>query len=201
LSIINETGLSLAESLRVMLRTERGALRIHIERIYTDITWGASTIDAFTRFANRIRVSSLSRVVALITKASETSGDIRQILDIAATDSNMNIQLRKDKSTNMLIYIIIIYISFLVFLYIVYTLTNTFLPQMAKAADMGATMFIKNFSMSFNKVYFYHTALVQGFFSGIMAGVLGEGDYRLGFKHSVILMTIAIVLFKFFVNV
>lgn len=201
LSIVNETGLSLAESLRVMLRTERGTLRIHIERIYTDIVWGASTMDAFTRFANKIRLSSLSRVVALITKASETSGDIRQVLDIAAADSNMNIQLRKDKSTNMFIYVIVIYISFLVFLYIIYTLTNTFLPQMAKAADMGATMFIKNFSLEFNKVYFYHTALIQAFFSGIMAGVLGEGDYRLGLKHSVIMMTIAFVLFKLFISV
>lgn len=200
LSIVNETGLSLAESLRVMLRTERGALRTYIERMYTDISWGASTIDAFTRFANKIRVSSLSRLVALITKASETSGDIRQVLEIASTDSNMNIQLRKDKSTNMLIYVIIIYISFLVFLYIIYTLMSTFLPQMAKAAEQaGGTMFIKNFSLSFNRVYFYHTVLIQGFFSGIMAGVLGEGDYRSGLKHSIIMMSVAFILFRLFV--
>lgn len=201
LSIINDTGLSLAESLRVMLRTEKGILSSYIERMYTDISWGASTVDAFTRFANKIKSTSLSRVVALVTKASETSGDIRQVLEIAAEDTNMDVQLKKDKATNMLIYTIIVYMSFFVFLYVVYTLTSAFLPQMASAGKSGGSVFIKNFDLDFNIVYFYHTALIQGFFSGLMAGVLGEGDYRSGFKHSVIMMTIAFMLFKFVVHV
>ena len=199
LSIINETGLSLAESLRIMLRTERGALRSYIEKMYTDIMWGASVTQAFVRFANKVRINSLSRVVALITKASESSGDIRQVLNIAAEDTNMNLQLKKDKSVNMLIYVIIIYMSFLVFLYVVYSLTATFLPPMAKGAQAGGAAFIKNFNLDFYKVYFYHTALVQAFFSGMMAGVMGEGDIRSGFKHSIVMLTIAFLIFRFFV--
>ncbi len=201
LSIINETGLSLSESLRVMLRTERGPLRVHIERMFTDMSWGASTKEAFTRFANMVRLNSLSRVVALITKASETSGDIRQVLNITSEDSNINLQLKKDKSTNMLIYLIIIYISFAVFLYVIYTLMTTFLPQMAKGAAAGGSTFIKSFDLDFYKVYFYHTALIQAFFSGMMAGVLGEGNPRSGFKHSIILMMIAFAVFKLLVYV
>jgi len=199
LSIINETGLSLAESLRIMLRTERGPLRVYIEKMYTDIKWGSSITQAFVGFANKVRINSLSRVVALVTKASESSGDIRQVLDIAATDSNMNMQLKKDKSTNMLIYLIIIYMAFLVFLYVVYSLTATFLPPMAKGAEAGGAAFIKNFNLEFYKVYFYHTALIQALFSGLVAGVMGEGDFRSGFKHSVILMLIAFAIFKFLV--
>ncbi len=199
LSIINETGLSLAESLRIMLRTERGPLRTYIERMYTDITWGSSTVHAFVLFANNIRMNMLSRVVALITKASESSGDIRQVLDIAAADTNMNLQLKKDKSVNMLIYLIIIYMAFLVFLYVVYSLTATFLPPMAKGAAAGGSAFIKNFNLEFYKVYFYHTALIQAFFSGMVAGVMGEGNFRSGFKHSIILMLISFLLFKFLV--
>ncbi len=199
LSIINETGLSLAESLRIMLRTDRGPLRTYIERMYTDITWGSSTVYAFVLFANNIRMNMLSRVVALITKASESSGDIRQVLDIAAADTNMNLQLKKDKSVNMLIYLIIIYMAFLVFLYVVYSLTATFLPPMAKGAAAGGAAFIKNFNLDFYKVYFYHTALIQAFFSGMVAGVMGEGNFRSGFKHSLVLMLISFLLFKFLV--
>lgn len=199
LSLINETGLSLAESLRIMLRTEKGPLRPYIERMYTDIMWGSSITQAFVRFANKVKLNSLSRVVALITKASESSGDIRQVLDIAAEDTNMNLQLKKDKSVNMLIYVIIIYMSFLVFLYVVYSLTATFLPPMAKGAEAGGAAFIKNFNLDFYKVYFYHTALVQAFFSGMMAGVMGEGDIRSGFKHSIIMVVIAFLIFKFLV--
>ncbi|MDW7725650.1 MAG: type II secretion system F family protein [Candidatus Methanoperedens sp.] len=201
LSLINETGISLAESLRIMLRTERGPLRKYVEKMYTDITWGSSTVHAFVLFANDVRMNMISRVVALITKASESSGDIRQVLDIAATDTNMNLQLKKDKSVNMLIYLIIIYMAFLVFLYVVYSLTATFLPPMAKGAAAGGGAFIKNFNLDFYKVYFYHTALIQAFFSGVVAGVMGEGNFRSGFKHSLILILISFLLFKFMVQV
>ena len=198
LSIINETGVSLSESLRILLRSESGALRLHIERMYTDISWGASTKEAFTRFANKLKINMLSRLTALITKASESSGDIREVLDIASVDTNINLQLKKDKFTNMLIYVIIIYITFLVYLYIVHTLAISFLPQMAAAGKAGGG-FVRNFDLAFYNVYFYHTVLIQGFFSGMMAGVLGEGDPRLGFKHSLIMMLIAFVSFKILV--
>jgi flagellar protein FlaJ len=201
ISIINETGLSLAESLRVILRTERGALRPYIERMYTDISWGASTTEAFVRFSNKIRVNTLSRMTALITKASESSGDIREVLEAAAKDMGITLQLKKDKSTNMLIYVIIIYISFLVFLYIIYSLVATFLPPMMKASQAGGGGFIRNFNLDFYKVYFYHTALVQAAFSGMMAGVLGEGDPRSGLKHAVVMLLIAFILFRFLVQV
>ncbi len=199
LSIVNETGLSLSESLRILLRTESGPLRKHVENMYTDMVWGASTTESFIRFANKIKTNTLSRVVSLITKASESSGDIKDVLDIASEDSDIGLQLKKDKLTHMLIYIIIVYISFLVFLYIVYTLSTTFLSQMAKAGQAGGSSFINSFDINFYTVYFYHTALVQGFFSGMMAGVLGQGDFRLGLKHSVIMMLIAFALFKLLV--
>jgi flagellar protein FlaJ len=182
-----------------MLRTERGPLRPYIEKMYTDIMWGSSISNALVRFANKVRINSLSRMVALITKASESSGDIRQVLDIAAENTNINLQLKKDKGVNMLIYLIIIYISFLVFLYVVYSLTATFLPPMAKGAAAGGGGFIRNFNLDFYKVYFYHTALIQAFFSGLVAGVMGEGDFRSGFKHSVILILVAFLIFNFLV--
>ncbi len=204
LSVVNESGLSLSESLRVMLRTESGALRSYIEKMYTDMVWGAGTTEAFINFANKIRTNTLSRMVALITKASESSGNIKEVLEVASEDSNIDVQLKKDKFTNMLIYVIMVYIAFIVFLYVVYTLSTSFLPQMAKAGNAGTTYsggttFIRGFDLEFYKEYFYHTALVQAFFSGMMAGVLGEGDYRLGFKHSIVMILIAFVLFKLLV--
>jgi len=44
--------------------------------------------------------------------------------------------------------------AFLVFLYVVYSLTATFLPPMAKGAQAGGAAFIKNFNLDFYKVYF-----------------------------------------------
>lgn len=201
ISTVNETGLSLAESIRVLLRTEQGVMRRYVEKIYTHLRWGCGTAEAFMRFADTVRANTLSRVVTLITKASETSGDITGVLDIATKDALISLQLKKDKYTSMIIYIIIIYITFLVFLYIVYTLSTTFIPEMAKAGKIGLKGFTAapQISPGFYSVYFYHTALIQGFFSGLIAGVMGEGNPRSGLKHSIIMILTAYLAFKVFV--
>jgi flagellar protein FlaJ len=75
----------------------------------------------------------------------------------------------------------------------------TFLPPMAKGAAAGGGAFIQNFNLDFYKVYFYHTALIQALFSGMVAGVMGEGNFRSGFKHSIVLILISFLLFRFMV--
>ena len=46
---------------------------------------------------------------------------------------------------------------------------------------------------------FFHGALIQGFTSGLIAGVMGEESVLSGLKHSVIMMTIGYILFTMFV--
>ena len=42
---------------------------------------------------------------------------------------------------------------------------------------------------------FFHVAVIQGFFSGLVAGQMGEEDIRNGAKHATILIVLAYVLF------
>ncbi len=51
---------------------------------------------------------------------------------------------------------------------------------------------------AYNRLFF-HGALIQGFCSGLIAGVMGEGSVLSGLKHSVIMVTIAYLLFNLFV--
>ena len=43
----------------------------------------------------------------------------------------------------------------------------------------------------------YHTCLVQGFFSGLIAGMMGEASIKAGIKHSCILIIAALIAFNF----
>jgi flagellar protein FlaJ len=51
---------------------------------------------------------------------------------------------------------------------------------------------------AYNRLFF-HGALIQGFSSGMIAGVMGEGSVLSGLKHSLIMVTIAYLLFNLFV--
>jgi flagellar protein FlaJ len=106
----------------------------------------------------------------------------------------------------MLIDVVIIFISFVVFIYCVYTLTSSFIPVMATAASastggggstaakQGAT-FIKSFNPDDYVRLFFHAALIQGLCAGMLAGQMGEGNWMSGLKYALIMVGIAYLLF------
>jgi len=65
----------------------------------------------------------------MITKANESSGDVGEVLSVAARDAETEQTLKRERGMNMMIYIVIIYISFLVFVGVIYVIRNSFLSQ------------------------------------------------------------------------
>lgn len=205
LASTNETGMTLRDSLRLMTRSDIG-LSKEIKKIWNDIDWGSAINDALVRFANRVRTHIVARSITLLTKANESSGDIGEVLNVAARDASAEQELKAERRINMFIYVIIIYISFLVFVGIIYIISTTFLEEMAKAgekvAGTGSGAVPLSLSRETLAVYnriFFHGALLQGFSSGLIAGVMGEGSVLSGLKHSVIMITIGYLIFTLFV--
>jgi flagellar protein FlaJ len=205
LASTNETGMTLRDSIKLMTRSDIG-LSKEIKKIWNDIEWGLAINEALVRFANRVRTHLVSRSVTLLTKANESSGDIGEVLNVAARDVAAEQELKTERKTNMFIYVVIIYISFLVFIGIIYIISTTFLEQMVKAGEKLSTSGGGAVPLSLSReklnVYnrmFFHGALIQGFCSGLIAGVMGEGNALSGLKHSVIMITIGYLLFTMFV--
>lgn len=206
LASTNETGMTLRDSIKLMTRSDIGMSK-EIKKIWNDIEWGLAINEALVRFANRVRTHIVSRSVTLLTKANESSGDIGEVLNVAARDAAAEQELRGERRVNMFIYVIIIYISFFVFIGIIYIISTTFLSEMVKAGEKvsgggggGAVPLSLNREKleMYNRIFF-HGALIQGFSSGLIAGVMGEGSVLSGLKHSVIMVTIGYILFTLFV--
>ncbi len=205
LASTNETGMTLRESIKLMTHSDIG-LSKEIKKIWNDIEWGLAINEALVRFANRVRTHIVARSVTLLTKANESSGDIGEVLNVAARDVSAEQELKTERRINMFIYVVIIYISFLVFIGIIYIISTTFLNEMVKAGEKvsGSGGGVVPLSLSREKlgVYnriFFHGALIQGFSSGLIAGVMGEGSVLSGLKHSVIMISIGYLLFTLFV--
>ncbi len=205
LASTNETGMTLRDSIKLMTRSDIG-LSKEIKKIWNDIEWGLSINEALVRFANRVRTHLVARSVTLLTKANESSGDIGEVLNVAARDASAEQELKAERRINMFIYVVIIYISFLVFVGIIYIISTTFLEEMVKAGEKvsGTGSGAVPLSLSREKLdmynrIFFHGALIQGFASGLIAGVMGEGSVLSGLKHSVIMMTVGYLMFTLFV--
>ena len=205
LASTNETGMTLRDSIKLMTRSDSG-LSKEIKKIWNDINWGLAINEALVRFANRARTHIVARSTTLITKANESSGDIGEVLNVAARDASAEQELKNERKMNMFIYVVIIYISFMVFVGIIYIISTTFLSEMVKAGEKATTGGGGAVPLSLNReklgVYnrmFFHGAMIQGFSSGLIAGVMGEGSALSGLKHSLIMMTIGYLLFTLFV--
>jgi flagellar protein FlaJ len=205
LASTNETGMTLRDSIRLMTHSDIG-LSKEIKKIWNDIEWGLAINEALVRFANRIRTHLVARSVTLLTKANESSGDIGEVLNVAARDVTAEQELKVERRTNMFIYVVIIYISFIVFIGIIYIISATFLEEMVTAGEKvsnsggGAVpLSLSREKLGLYNRMFFHGAMIQGFSSGLIAGVMGEGNVLSGLKHSLIMMTIGYLLFSLFV--
>ncbi|MCX6688808.1 MAG: type II secretion system F family protein [Methanoregula sp.] len=203
---INQVGLTIAQAIGIMVNTNLGLLSYEIKKIKCDMDWGANFTEALIRFEERISTPTIARTVTLITKASEMSGRIGEVLTIAASDANMSEVLKKERLAEMFIYTAIVYLSFLVFIFVIGVLTTQFLPVLANVNTAGvpATGALKGLGQVPVKTIgrlLYHACLVQAIFSGLIAGQMGESSISAGVKHSCVLLIISLITFNYFLVV
>jgi len=202
MSGINQVGLTLAQAIAIMVNTNLGLLSYEIRRIKRDMEWGANFTEALMRFEERISTPSIARTVTLITKASEMSGQIHEVLSIASSDAKMSEVLKKERLTEMFIYTAIVYLSFFVFLFVVAVLTTQFLPVLAHISvkgmpTSGALAGIGSVPTETFGRLLYHACLIQALFSGLIAGQMGESSIAAGVKHACVLLVTSVVVFNF----
>ncbi len=199
---INQSGLTIAQGIAIMVNTNLGLISYEIRKIKKDMDWGANFTEALVRFEERVSTPSIARTVTLITKASEMSGQIGEVLSIAAADAKMTEMLKKERHAEMFIYTVIVYLAFFVFLFVVAVLTMQFLPVLANISTQGITATgilsgIGAISIATFGRLLYHACLIQAFFSGLIAGQMGESSLAAGVKHACVLLLITLVVFNF----
>jgi flagellar protein FlaJ len=201
LASINEAGILLVDAIIMSMQFKVGILHSEVTRLVNDISWGTKLDDALKKFEFRIRTEMTRRIINLIIKANEATSDIKSVLTIAAHDADIQRQLKKERNAEMFVYVFIIYIAFMVFLFIVYILAAYFLPVMPASTEtaISGLSLSTSFDLERYTLIFFHAAMIQGFCSGLVAGKMGSGNIHSGYKHSILMMSIAYLLFTFFI--
>nr|WP_321351692.1 type II secretion system F family protein [uncultured Methanoregula sp.] len=200
---MNDSGMTLPNAVHLVASAEYGALTPHIRKLDNEMSWGVTFVEALYRFGKGLGTKMADRSVDLIAKASKAGGDVSEVLRAAAKDTFEVVNLQTERSNNMLIYVIIVLVSFAVFLFVIAILVSSFLSTMATAgaaaAAAGASGFMGKIDMFTYKRLFSHAAILQGFFSGLVAGQMGEGRVTAGLKYCALMVIIAWITFRFFI--
>ena len=98
-------------------------------------------------------------------------------------------------------YIWIIYAAFIIFLLVIVVLFNTFFYPMAEMYTEFQGNQFQNLGLNPQvlesyKILFLHMTIVEGLFSGLVAGKMGEGKAKSGLKHSSIMVLIGWITYK-----
>ena len=200
---LHESGLTLAASLKKLRVSNLGILNIEVTKMNTSLELNENLIEAFRDFGRRVNTVAVQRTVVLIENAVKMTGNVKDTLVIAANDALAARSLDEDRTRSIKLYVMVLYISFFVFLYVIYSLVTGFFPQVPlmpsnEITDMvGESVNLSGFDRLLYIRLFFHAAVLDGFFSGLVAGKIGEKDLRLGLKHSMVMMISAYILFMF----
>ncbi|WP_340817750.1 type II secretion system F family protein [Methanolobus sp. WCC4] len=202
ISEMSRAGLTLPRAVNTVAKGEYGALTGEVQSMDSAMSWGVSFEEALETFAKRTPTPIITRTVSLINQASRAGGRVSSVLEAAARDAREVKLLERERRGNMMVYVVISYMSFFVFLFVIGMLTSTFVPTMADAgraasAAGAGSQFIGAFDPAKYTRLMMHTGVIQGFMSGLVAGQMGEGSVSLGLKHSIIMTLIAWVVFTF----
>ncbi len=196
LASLNEAGLNIVEALRHISEAELGVLGREVKLTKREIEWGELVTSAFRKLEKRVRSDIFARVMSTLVKAIEATPNIKEALVIASTYSELEVAAMEKIRNQTFMYTIIIYLAFAVFLYTSYVLINNLLSVVASMNVSAGTMSI-GIDIDLVKRTFFETSLLVAFFSGLVAGVIGEGKVESGLKHVLILLVIVYAFFRF----
>jgi flagellar protein FlaJ len=198
LASLNEAGIAVVSSFDRVRSSDIAALDDEVDRIWRDIQLGATVAQALERFETRVQTPSITRVVTLITNAMRASNEIGPVLRIAAEQARADQRLRRQRRQEMFTYLVVIYVSFIVFLIVIMALDYVLIPNLPDTSAISGTgagsgSFLSGFESGDRDAYrlaFFHTAIIQSALSGLVGGMMGAGSIKDGVKHSTIMLTV-----------
>ena len=201
LSSANKMGIPFTEALGLVSRWTSGPIGAELRLVRNDIKWNHDTAGALRSCANRLNTPRLSRTVRLIGGGLRSSSDLSKILSIAAEDTRSRHKMDRKRFRELSSYTSVVIIGFLVYLMVIILLVNNYLEPIAATPTVEAPpgqdtpISVAGIDVATYTALFYHSALIQGVGSGLIAGKLADNSLLSGLKYSILLVVLAVVAF------
>jgi flagellar protein FlaJ len=193
-------GMTFTKAILFASKGDYGILTPEIQKISQQVSWGGSVSDALLAFSQRVNTKSIRRTITLIIEASNSGGNVADVLDVAAKDAREIKMLEAERRTNMASYVVVIYVGMFVFLAIVLILCTSFIPAMVGGEGSQGMQGIMGGGGAVSQeeitAVFYLACLIQSFGSALVAGVFEDGRFTSSVKHIFIMVFSTWLLFK-----
>lgn len=197
------SGIPIPKAIIHISKADYGALTKYTRKLAYQIEWGVPLREALTIFSKDTKNPIIIRSISIVIEAERSGGHIDEVLQ-AVTKSVLQIkQIKEERRANTYTQMVQGYFIFFIFIIIMLVMQAYLLPQLSEISGVVSGNFGSDFEgysqslsnetsarptyLDFSTI-FLSLVLIQGFFAGIMIGKFAEGEIKMGFKHSAILM-------------
>lgn len=193
------TGVPIHAALEHTSKRMYGPLTNELKILVAHMSWGMNFEEALTELSERVDLTLVKKATVLILEAGRHGGDLSDIFEsTAGYVENVNTWSLRRKTQTMP-YVAIFYFSVALFLFIIILISRMiFVPISELAAESGASLLRPILTSTQTRRVFLHTALLESFFGGILAGKINEDSFLGGLKHAMVLSIASGVAFFFF---
>jgi len=190
LTEVRKTGLAPEKCIESLSRRDYGEFSKELNRIAAKISWGVSVKKVILDFVKRTKSWMSQIVMFLLMEAIDVGGGTIVMIEALAKFNMMTREVEKEKKASLRPYVLVPY--FAAVLLVATTLMT--LAFTAKTISIGGTIQIDLSSLT---TVFTTSVIIHCYLIGLVAGKISEESVAAGFKHSVLLVVIAIIAAKF----
>ena len=201
ISDAQKTGLPLPRAIMEASKHQYGALTPELKKMASKISWGIPFSDTLRSLTETADTPLMKRTSLLILEAERSGGAIEDVFESAHKHVSEVLGLKRERLGAMKPYTWIIYASFIVFALVMIILLYSFFQTLAvQMVDAVQSSEDPTTALPFNvaglQLIFFHLMVIEAIFAGLIAGKMGDGNAKIGLRHSCILLVICYLFFK-----
>jgi flagellar protein FlaJ len=226
----SRSGMSLPECIGIAAKANYGKLSPEVQKMHNRLSWGTSFLRVMELFHSNVKDSKIiTEALSIIRQSYETGGSIPATLDSVSKDILMLKEAEAERASLVREQVMIMYGLFFIFLGISVMIIYVMVPMLHSQASItqgisgflfsnpcgqGSLIFPCGLFSGICAVFeinpgitcyyvaiFFSIVLVQGIFTGLIAGQLGENSPVSGVKHSLIMSFAAVGIFLFLAKI
>jgi len=197
-------GITIDKAMLLSAREEFSPLDKEILKTGKDIATGKNIEAALLDMSKRIGSEKIHRTILLIISGIKAGGNIAVLLEETATNIREKDFVEKRAASNVLMYIIFIFLAVSVFAPVLFSLSTILVEVMTKllsgmpdapVANLAFTMSKINISTDFVKYYCLIFILAMDILASLVLGLVSKGEEKEGLKYLIPMIILSMAAF------
>lgn len=185
-----KTGLAPEKCIESLSNKGYGEFSHELKKITSEISWGIPVRKVIIDFVKRTKSWTTQIVMFLLVEAIDVGGGTIGMIESLARFNNMTQEVEKEKRMEVRPYVFLPYFAALLLV----ATTVMMLIFTTKTVNIGGQT--RAIDLTYLTTIFTTSAIVHSYLIGLVAGKISEESVAAGFKHSAILVIIAILAAK-----